>query len=293
MTQPDRVVPSVSVQPNRIDLAETTTLTLALEGPAPLRVEAPAQAEKWLATRSALMWQIQPLGPPAVQKLDDGRERWEQSFRLSPFFHGDRVAITFAPIQVNGQDVQFDTQTLRVRKTIEDAKPENAVPITGIEPLPEIPPKPLDASGWPFLAVLATVFALVVCIVLVRRRLAKTPPIPPTDWADRELARLEVERIDTGLATERLAAIMREFVERRFDVSATRLTTAELLAACEAAEWPAERLAPLRDSLERCDRAKFAGDPPDAAGLQALIGSARAWVAAARPDPARSLDSPT
>jgi len=287
--QPGRVVPSVSVQPDKIDLGQTTKLTLALEGPAPLRIDLPAEAEKLLAPQSAAIWLIRPLGPPKVETLDDGRERWEQSFRLSPFFHGERVMLAFAPLRVNGQEFQFDAQTVRVRRTLDDAKAENAIPVTGIEPLPALPPEPSSASGWPMLAVLGGVFALAVAVVLVRRSRAVSPPVPPVEWAERELNRLErdhaLERIDARAAADRLAAILREFVERRFDLPATRLTTGELRAACESAEWPADRSEPVREMLTRCDSAKFAGDLPDPSEMLALLASARSWVLAAQPTP--------
>lgn len=282
--QPEAVAASVTVQPNKIDLGETATLTLAIEGNAALRVEMPAEAEKLLTAKSALMWQIRPLGPARTVGQDAGRERWEQSFRLSPFYHGDRVTIAFNSVLVNGQPVTFDAQIVRVRKTIDDASPEKAVPVTGIEELPSIPPTPPDASGWPFVAGLVFVFAAAIAFVLMRKKRNVFPPVPPNTWAERELDRLErdraMDRTDSRIAVDRLAAILREYVERRFAVPAPRFTTAELHAAALAAEWPAERSNPLRDLLEVCDRAKFAGESPDDS---ALIAVARVWIAAAKP----------
>ncbi|MFO0805764.1 MAG: DUF4381 family protein [Gemmataceae bacterium] len=285
--QPEGVAATVSVQPEKIDLGETATLTLALEGAVPLRVEMPAEAEKLLSPKSALMWQIKPLGPARIIALEGGRERWEQSFRMSPFFHGDRVLLAFNSLPVNGQPLTFEAQGIRVRKTIDVANAEKAVPVTGIETLPAIPPAPPDASGWPFVAGLAVVFAAAIAFVLLRRKKAAAPAIPPNEWAERELNRLErdhaMERVDDRLATDRLAAILREFVERRFSVAAPRLTTAELHGAALAAEWPADRANPLRDLLEVCDRAKFAGESPNNAGVLVLIGAARAWIDSGRP----------
>jgi len=277
------------VQPDKIDLGETATLTLALEGLAPLRVEMPAELDKLLTAKSALMWQIKPLGPARTAPQDAGRERWEQSFRMSPFFHGERVSLAFNSVLVNGQPLTFEAQTIRVRRTIEEANAEKAVPVTGIETLPAIPPTPPDASGWPFVAGLAFAFAAVVVFALLRKKKAASPALPPNEWAVRELDRLErdhaLERVDSRLATDRLAALLREYVERRFAVAAPRLTTAELHAAAVASEWPADRANPLRDLLAVCDRAKFAGEPPDAAGLLALLGAARAWILAAAVPP--------
>jgi hypothetical protein len=291
--QPAPVVPSISVQPDKIDLGETTTVTLAVEGPAPLRIELPNEAEKLLSPKSALMWQIKPIGPPKRTPQDGGRERWEQAYRLSPFFHGDRVLLAFNSIIVNGESIAFVGQQVRVRRTIEEPKAENAVPVTGIETLPPLPPKPVNASGWPFIAGLVGIFAVVLVVVLIRKKRTAPPPLPLNVWAERELDRLEreqaMERIDSRAATDRLAAILREYVERRFGLPATRLTTSELLAT--TAEWPADRTIPLRDVLELCDQSKFAGTAPDPAGLLALIGAGRAWIVGCRPDPSASLHS--
>jgi hypothetical protein len=288
LLQPEPVVPTVSVQPDKIDLGETATLTLAVEGPAPLRIDMPNEAEKLLSLKSALMWQIKPLGPPRRTPQDGGRERWEQTFRVSPYFHGDRVLLAINSLTVNGSQVTFEAQNIRVRKTIEDVKAENAVPVTGIEQLPPEAVPPADASCWPFIALLGGVFAITVVVVLVRKSRAASPPIPPNDWAELELDRVErdhsLKRIDSRVATERLAEIVREFVERRFGLSATRLTTSELQLSCETAEWPADRTARLRNILEACDRAKFAGVLPDDAGTLSLIGAVRAWIEDVKPE---------
>lgn len=282
LQQLERIVPSVSVQPSKFDLGETSTLTLALEGPAPLRFDVPTEAEKWLTATSAATWQIKALGTPKIVKLEDGRERWEQSFRLSAFLHGDRVALAFKTLHVNEQEVRFDAQTLTVRKTLDDAKAENAVPVTGIEQLPPISPTPTDASGWSFIAALAAVFAFALTVVLIRKSREVPPAVPPVEWAVRELQRIEGDvasgRIDDRTATERVSATLREFVERQFGLPATRLTTAELISACTVADWPVERTEPLRNILEQCDRAKFAGKRPDANEMLAGIRGARIWV---------------
>lgn len=297
LLQPDPVIPTVSVQPGKLELGETATLTLAVDGRAPLRIETPNEAEKLLSPKSALMWQIKPLGPPRRIPQDGGRERWEQTFRLSPFYHGDSVLLAFNSITVNGEPVTFEAQHLAIRKTIDQTKAENAVPVTGIEQLPAEPAVPVDPSGWPFIALLGGVFIVVLVIVLVRKSRATPPPIPPHERAERELDRVErdhaLERTEARAATDRLAAILREFVERCFGLLATRLTTSELRTACATAEWTADRTTPLCDLLEQCDRAKFAGTTPSAAELHSLITASRAWIAAARPDPAASLHSPT
>jgi hypothetical protein len=109
-------------------------------------------------------------------------------------------------------------------------------------------------------AVLASVFAAVLVMALIRKWRAKPPPLPPGESAARELDRLDADlaagRATGSVAADRLAAVLRGYVERRYGLPAAKLTTAELLAACEQAGWPAGATAELRELLERCDRAK-------------------------------------
>ena len=101
--------------------------------------------------------------------------------------------------------------------------------------------------------------------------------MPPSVWAIRELGRIDSA---AGLqAADRLAAILREFIERRDGLPAPHLTTTELLAECAMANWPQELTDPLRELLDRCDRAKFAGDVPYAAEMESLRARTVAWIA--------------
>jgi hypothetical protein len=288
LAQPSQVFPFVSVQPDRILLSGSTQLTLAIEGPAPLRVDLPKEAEKLLTSESATVWQIRPLGKTKITPLDGGRERWEQKFRLSPFVPGEKLTTAFAPLkvlaggQLNSQEILFPSKDVRVQTTIADVKAEQARPVTGIEPLPTVVPPEPESIGWQFAAVLGCIFAAVLIVVLIRKSRSKPPPVAPGEWAESELDRLErnhaLERIAGFQAADRLAAILREFMERRFGLSATKLTTAELVVEFGKASWPVERNEEIQRILERCDLAKFAGEPPETQDLQVLLNDSRRFV---------------
>jgi hypothetical protein len=288
--QPGAVFPSSGVDRGTIQLSESARLTLTLEGPAPLRVELPKEPDKLLTPESATVWHIRPAGPPAVTPLpEDGRDRWTQTFRVSPFVPGKKVTLAFGPVKVtagtdlNPQDVTFPAKEVRVQTAITDAKPDNARPVTRIEELPTPPTQPPEAMVWPFLLALGAVFAAVLVAGVIRRARAKPPPLPPGEWALRELDRVERDGLAGRAVADRVAAVLREYVERRHGLLATKLTTTELLVACEAAGWPTERTGPLGEVLERCDRAKFAGDEPDAGEAAELVVQAREWVASSPP----------
>jgi hypothetical protein len=282
-----------SLDRTSIDLSGSVRVTLALEGPAPLRVEIPPDPERMLTPESAALWRIRPTGPHSVGPAAEGMERWEQSFRIDWWGPPGKAVLAFAPVRVtagtdlNPQEVAWPPAEVEVRKTVtaetlDDARGQARV--TGIEELPTPPPPDPAPIGWRVAAVLGAVFASVLVLAVFRKWRAKPPPVPPSEWADRELTRLAEDlaagRVTDGGTADRLAAVVREYVERRYGLPALKLTTVELLAEGERNELPEEARAVLRNVLERCDRSKFAGDTPDAAETSDMIARVRAWVTA-------------
>ncbi|MBV8755697.1 MAG: DUF4381 domain-containing protein [Deltaproteobacteria bacterium] len=76
-----------------------------------------------------------------------------------------------------------------------------------------------------------------------------------------------------------LSAIVRRYLEHRYDIRAPELTTEEFLQeAARARELTQEHRAQLTAFLERCDRVKFAGYRPDEAESLATLQAARTFV---------------
>jgi hypothetical protein len=77
-----------------------------------------------------------------------------------------------------------------------------------------------------------------------------------------------------------LSAIVRTYLERRYDIRAPELTTEEFLheASRGVAALTAEHRSLLMSFLERCDRVKFAGYRPDADESLATLNAARGFV---------------
>jgi hypothetical protein len=260
-----------------IELSQPLTVTLAVVGPAPLRVELPKQL---LVPETERDWKIQPIGAATVTQLMGNRERWVQRFRLDPFDFGKSMAVVFAPLQVNDREVAGAEIVVTVEDPKLGLKPEESMAVTGIEHLP--PPVPSDTSArwwWLFLIV------PLIAAMLVFRRFRRPPrPLPPREWADAAFAKLERDAAGGPALVTAVAAIVRGFVERHFGIPAPRLTTEELLTAAEQASWPVEQTNPLRRLLEECDRAKFAGDVPDEDDCQRLLARGREWVELVSPD---------
>jgi len=252
-------------------LSESVRVTLSLEGPAPLRVEVP----KALLTADAdSAWRIRPDGAPSVTALPNNRERWEQRLRLDPYVEGAPLVASFAPVKANGESVTFPA----VRVTVEKKVGANTavLPVTP----PEDPPAPPDAERANPLPWIAGAVAL-VCFVLafvVWKRSQKVPVVPPLERALADLARVD--------SFEHISAVLRAFLERQHGVPALKFTTNEVLAAVAPLGWPQERADGLRELLDECDRAKFAGDVPDDAARADLVRRAAEWLAATEPAPA-------
>jgi hypothetical protein len=87
-----------------------------------------------------------------------------------------------------------------------------------------------------------------------------------------------------------LSAIVRSYLERRYEIRAPELTTEEfLLVATRASALTAEHRGMLTSFLERCDRVKFAGYRPDADESIATLAAARGFIEETR---LRSVDGP-
>src|SRR5439155_21659103 len=77
----------------------------------------------------------------------------------------------------------------------------------------------------------------------------------------------------------RLSDVLRQYLELRFELPATRRTTPEFFAALgKDPPVPAEQQALLNEILGRCDLAKFAGVVPAAQECQQVVSLARQFV---------------
>jgi hypothetical protein len=270
--QPPEIRADAVADAKSITLAGTVHVTLTLEGPAPLRVELPKQL---LTADANGVWRIRPEGPAAVKPTGKGREEWRQVYRLDPWAEGAPLRASFNPVTVNGQQVTWPAVSVTVTKTVGEVASTAARPVT---PLEDVPPPPVTPPQGPVPGWLVAAFGLLCAAVLAlawsRRR--KPKPVPPGEWALAALAKLEAA---PGAQTvERVALILRTFVERRFAIPATKLTTTELSAAAGEQGWPVEQAESLRAVLDECDRAKFAGDVPDDDGCRRLVRLAVEWV---------------
>ncbi len=281
-----------------VPLAEQPTLTLTLEGPSPLIVEEDEKA--LLATQKKALeagggWTAKA-SKPVVTQLPDRRERWEALFTLDPRDEGDHQ-LQPAPLAFrdgsSATTQQASWKPISVKVISRVAKPQSATDLSQMRDIvgPEDPPGGQKSTLRDYLkpgAIIAAVLLLCGALVAafwtgIRRRLGQFAPLPPNRWALRELDRIASMDLATPGASERLhteaSDVIRHYLERRFGLRAPQQTTAEFLARMQS--WPflpAAQQALLREFLERCDLAKFAGVSPSPDDCRATAKMAREFV---------------
>lgn len=244
-----------------IRLSGEVRVRLTVEGPAPLEVTRP----KPLLSTTGL-WRVREDGLPVRQVLLGNRQEWVQEYRLSPLVPNDALPINLAPFVVKAgppTDVRVEFAKFLPVKVTTTAKPDadTLIPPTGIEETPETPPKPPAPSTWWWLVVAVALAGLVVVVDQLRRRPRKTADSLDAAWVEREAA----EAADP----DRLAAILREFLEHRFGQRFAARTTGELDAELRRlADCPPDAVASVTAFLTACDAARFSGTGADVAGLR-------------------------
>jgi hypothetical protein len=144
-------------------------------------------------------------------------------------------------------------------------------------------PKELPAS-WVLPAVLAAIIAALCTYVLWRRRHRGIQQRAPT-LSERTLQHLDSTRPLMRPETARAFGIaaselIRDYIEKRFDVVATQRTTEEFLQALlqSSNSALARHRVLLAEFLQQCDFVKFAGDSLAVTDMESLFQSARRFV---------------
>jgi hypothetical protein len=280
-----------------VRLSGVMHVTLSVEGTPPLEVE-PAQP-----VTDSPTWNVREASAAVTVPLPDGRVRWRQRFALIPLDKGEQP-LPLAPLRYREQTGDWHTANWKpipvtVTTAVRRADLGEARDITDIEHLPPV------RSWWDWalgaLAVLIVAALAVGAWRLLRRWRRGGAPLTAAQLALRELDRLTALKLPEAGKVERfhtlLSNILRHYFEKRFQIPARRQTTTEFLEALrQAPELSAAQQALLRDFLERCDLAKFAGVTPAPAACHAAADMARTLVeqtAAPVPPPASAGSAPT
>jgi hypothetical protein len=243
----------------QIRLSDVMTVTLSVEGMAPLKVEVTGAmpGNDWLIGKRT----------PHISRLEDGRERWQLTMSVEPTQPQEQVLqLPALKYRENGgpwQNVVWDPIPVSVTTSIQKPDVSQLKDVPGIE---ELPPGP--GPWWVLPAATGTGIGTVALLgagawLLLRRRKRLILPVPPEHAALRTLERLRQQLPDSADQVEpfhtRLDAVMRTYLERRWQVPAGRQTAAELVdGLVNDNKLPAEPLALLRDFFQGCELGKFA-----------------------------------
>jgi hypothetical protein len=145
-------------------------------------------------------------------------------------------------------------------------------------------PKAVPGS-WVVPAALAGALLVALCAYLVWRRRHRAAPHRTLTLSEQTLERLESTRPLMRPATARefgIAAseVIRDYIEKRFDVVATQRTTEEFLQTLLQSSNVAlaRHRSLLEEFLQQCDFVKFAGASLAVTDMESLFRSARGFV---------------
>jgi hypothetical protein len=220
--------------------------TLTVRGGPALEVDAPQlsdPAAAWTARRSSA-W-----------ALAGGRVTWAEVIELEQAKPG---LVPLPDVKLRFRDgPSAEWQEAEWKDVLKDVREP---------PGPEVPPAgaaPARNRWLPAVSAAAVAAALLAAAAVRWRRRGVEPPLPPDRRALRELDRL------AGLAGSpahdaewfftQLADVVRRYLAERLGLPALQRTTAEFLRAAAGAAPLAGQVDRLRELLELCDVAKFAG----------------------------------
>jgi hypothetical protein len=280
---------TVTVWPPKPTLGESIYLRLSIDAPANVSVDAPFQeAGDQRLGRFKVVGFVRD-----TQRKADGSQHHEQTYTLeAPSSGKHRVP----PLRLEMVDSRSDAgnQAGKPQEILTDEVPLEVAPVK----TEDVNAKLRDAAGtldptvggtpWMLIGalvggalVLATGAFFLLRALAARRRIAVKKSA--YEEAVAKLRALEVrgappaEQADAWFVE--LSAIVRSYLEHRYDIRAPELTTEEFLqVASRAPELTSAHRTQLSQFLERCDRVKFAGYRPDTNESIDTLAAARAFV---------------
>ncbi len=276
----------VALSPAEPVIGDTVTLTL--------RVTAEKDVELLMPEFGQMMDRYTILDYTTTERVDDqSRTVAEQVYELQPARSGKQ---SIAPIMVEFVDRRagskpapddmdaYELLTERIAFAVKsvlptDAKAELNPPLEALDPLPVVQVN----NYWWILPVVAAVIALPLVIwwAMVSRRKARRRSA--YEIAAERLRRLlgwsrtGPEQMDAFFVE--LSAIVRRYVEDRFELRAPELTTEEFMASMSRSpDLTRDHQSLLRDFLRRADLVKFAHFTPSEADIDDSVGSAKRFL---------------
>jgi hypothetical protein len=241
-----------------LKLADVLKVTLQVEGPKTLEVQAPD------IISNSPKWRLLGRSPAATFALEKNRRRWQRTYTFEPLVPG-ALPLQIEPLLIREdggvfRKILWKPVPVQVTTTIAEPDLKGLRDPTVIEPLPPLP----EGSSFLWLGVgLGLLVTALAALLYFRRRRTRAALVPAEQWTLREFDRLlalhlpekgKIERFHTLLAN-----VVRRYLEKKFQLPARRRTTPEFLDVLQSAQKLSEpQRAFLRGFLQSCDLAKFA-----------------------------------
>ena len=288
-TENGPVKATVTVWPPKPSLGESIYLRLEIAAPAGVSVDAPFQeAGDQRLGRFKVVGFVRD-----TQRKPDGAQHQEQTYTLeAPTSCKHRVP----PLRLEMVDSRGDagSQAGKSQELLTEEIPIDIAPVKSEDvnaklraAAGKLDP---DVGGTPWILIASLIGGVLVLasgsfvlwrMMRARRRIAIQQNA--YDEAVGKLRSLEARGAPSGEDADawfvELSAIVRGYLERRYDIRAPELTTEEFLqVASRAPELTASHRVQLSQFLERCDRVKFAGYRPENSESIDTLAAARAFV---------------
>jgi hypothetical protein len=288
-TENGPVKATITVWPAKPSLGESIYVRLDIAAPAGISVDAPFQeAGDQRLGRFKVVGFVRD-----TQRKPDGAQHQEQTYTLEAPTSGKH---RLPPLRLEMVDSRGDagSQAGKPQELLTEEIPIDVAPVKSedvnaklhsaagkLDPNVGGTPWILIVSLIGIAGVLATGSFFLWQLWRARRRIAVKQNA--YDEAIGKLRALEVRGAPSADAADawfvELSAIVRSYLERRYDIRAPELTTEEFLqVAARAPELTATHRTQLSQFLERCDRVKFAGYRPESNESIDTLAAARAFV---------------
>lgn len=281
---------TVSVWPAKPTLGDSIYVRLDIDAPAGFSIDAPFQEA---GDQRLGRFRVVGFTRDTTRQTGSGQHH-EQTYTLEAQTSGRH---RIPPLRLEVLDARTADPAggkPRAQELLTDEVPLEIAPVDAaavgatLKPaLAELDPEVGGTSGIAILGLVSAIVVLgsgtVLALRGLRARRKREQVRSAYDTAVAQLRELEGRGAPDATAADawfvELSAIVRRYLEHRYEIRAPELTTEEFLPVATARpELREDHRALLRSFLERCDRVKFAGYRPDSEESLATLAAARAFV---------------
>jgi hypothetical protein len=289
-TENGPVKATVKVWPAKPTLGDEIYLRLEIDAAAGVTVDAPFQE-----AGDQRMGRFRVLGfTRDTHRNADGSQRQDQTYTLEAPSSGKHRVPPLRLEMVDGRPQANQAERSKPQEVLTEEVPIDIAPVKseaiGAELRAAAGKLDPNVGGTPWILILGAACALLVLgsgtLLAVRAIAARRALAERKSAYDDAVAKLrvlessgapEAEQADAWFVE--LSAIVRSYLERRYQIRAPELTTEEfLLVASRSGQLTEVHRGLLTSFLERCDRVKFAGYRPDADESIATLAAARGFI---------------